>query len=476
LLYFIVHSDTLSVFKKSSDTNSAHLELKVKFHHNLISIDNNPKLLSSVIAQALDELGEKIDLENKKAAIAIDDSILAHSLGNISKKKQSNLSKQIKEELQSKWKELVKNYFSISENKKSSRNIFHTVEMNHYLREKIKLNFNNFGIDIKFLVPISSVVLSGIKSTQYAVTKSSQIYSIFNYSKKGFSFHSGRFRGKEKGFKKIIGLGNMIQVKEKDLKSPNLKYIIFNEIKIVEFLAKIIKDSTPILNFVKPFGVQILGDKNYSKAKITIDKNDYSYIFRYFQNGIAGLLTLTLLSLTLITISDVDFLYNETPINVQEFSDKKQSPPSISRLDQYRINSYAIIDEFLTIAESEKINKIQSITMIDNRISIDTKSNDGIGGTYIAKSSSKIPFIDQSMPAYDLITLVSNLDNTNQFKRINGSFLDMASDNLIIRSDNIDIAMKILESVKKYNNLILRKIAYTKSDNSVHLYITVLRL
>ena len=80
------------------------------------------------------------------------------------------------------------------------------------------------------------------------------------------------------------------------------------------------------------------------------------------------------------------------------------------------------------------------------------------------------------MPVYDLITLVSNLDNTNQFKRINGSFLDMASDNLIIRSDNIDIAMKILESVKKYNNLILRKIAYTKSDNSVHLYVTVLRL
>ena len=184
LLYFIVHSDTLSVFKKSSDTNSAHLELKVKFHHNLISIDNNPKLLSSVIAQALDELGEKIDLENKKAAIAIDDSILSHSLSNISKKKQSNLSKQIKEELQSKWKELFKNYFSISESKKSSRNIFHTVEMNHYLREKIKLNFNNFGIDIKFLVPISSIVLSGIKSTQYAVTKSSQIYSIFNYSKK----------------------------------------------------------------------------------------------------------------------------------------------------------------------------------------------------------------------------------------------------------------------------------------------------
>ena len=474
MLYFIVHSDTLSVFKKSSDIDSVHLELKVKFHHNLISIDNNSKLLSSVIAQALDELGEKIDLENKEAAIAIDDSILSHSLSNISKKKQSNLSENIKEELKSKWKELFKNYFSISESKKSSKNIFHTVGMNHYLREKIKLNFNNFGIDIRFLVPISSVVLSGIKSTQYAVTKSSRIYSIFNYSKKGFSVHSGSFTGKEKGFKRIIGLGNVIKVKEKDLKTPNLKYIIFNDIKVVEFLAKIIKDSTPILNFVKPFGVQILGDESHSKAKMILDKSDYSYLFRYLQSGIAGILTLGLLSLTLVTISNVDFVYNETPLNVQEVPEKEQSIPSISRLDKYRINSYAIIDEFFIIGESDNMSKIQSIAMIDNRISIDTKSNDGIGGTYIAKSS-KLPFIEQSMPVYDLITLVSNLDNANQFKRINGSFLDMASDNLVIRCDSIDISMKILESIKQYNNLILRKIAYTKSDNSVHLYVTVLR-
>jgi hypothetical protein len=114
LLYFIVHSDTLSVFKKSSDNDSVHLKLKIKFHHNLISIDNNSKLLSSVIAQALDELGEKIDLENKHAAIAIDDSILSHSLNTISKKNQSSLSQYIKRDLQDKWKEIFKKYISYS--------------------------------------------------------------------------------------------------------------------------------------------------------------------------------------------------------------------------------------------------------------------------------------------------------------------------------------------------------------------------
>ena len=104
MLYFIVHSDTLSVFKKSSESDSVNLELKVKFHHNLISIDNNSKLLSSVMAQALDELGEKIDLENQQAAIAIDDSILSHSLSMISKKDQSDSVTIVKEELQNKWK------------------------------------------------------------------------------------------------------------------------------------------------------------------------------------------------------------------------------------------------------------------------------------------------------------------------------------------------------------------------------------
>ncbi len=245
MLYFIVHSDTLSVFKKSSESDSVNLELKVKFHHNLISIDNNSKLLSSVMAQALDELGEKIDLENQQAAIAIDDSILSHSLSMISKKDQSDSVTIVKEELQNKWKDLFRNYFSISESRKSSKNIFHSVGMNHYLREKIKLNFNNFGIDIKYLVPISSIVLSSIKGTQYAVTKSSRIYSIFNYSKKGFSFSQVSFTGKNKGFKRILGLADSIKPKEKDLKNPNLRYIIFNDMKVVEFFCKNYKRFIP---------------------------------------------------------------------------------------------------------------------------------------------------------------------------------------------------------------------------------------
>jgi hypothetical protein len=473
LLYFIVHSDTLSVFKKSSENDSVHLELKVKFHHNLISIDNNSKLLSSVIAQALDELGEKIDLENQQAAIAIDDSVLSHSLNVISKKDQLALASKVKEELQDKWKDLFRNYFSVSESKKSSKNIFHTVGMNHYLREKIKLNFNNFGIDIKYLVPVSSILLSGIKSTQYAVTKSSRIYSIFNYSKKGFSFSQVSFTGKKKGFKRILGLADMVKIKEKDLKNPNLRYILFNDMKVVEFFAKTIKDSSPILNFIKPFGVQIVENEHNKKVKAILDKSNHSALFRYLQSFVAGLLTLGLIVLTLVSISDFDFLYNESSEDVEKVINKKTNI-SISQIEEYRTSSYMAINEFSEISISNNIDKIQSINILDNRINIDTNSNDGIGGGYTIKSSA-YPSIDKSIKIDNLLSLISNIDNNIQFQRTDGLFFNIASDNIIIRCEGINSSIQILDNIKQYNNLILRKIQYTKTDSSVHLYITALR-
>ena len=482
MLYFIVHSDTLSVFKKSSDNDSVHLELKIKFHHNLISIDNNSKLLSSVIAQALDELSEKIDLENKHAAIAIDDSILSHSLSTVSKKDQSNLAHHIKRDLQDKWKELFRNYFSISESKKSSKNIFHTVEMNHYLREKIKLNFNNSGIDIKFLVPMSSILLSGAKASQYVVTKSSRIYSVFNYSKKGFSFYKGSFTGKDKKFTRIIGLADIIKFKEKDFKDPNLKYLLFNDIKIVEFFAKIIKNSTPILNFIKPFGMQILDDQKYRRTIITSDKKNSSNFFQYSQNAVAGFLTLGLVGLTLMTVSDFNFLYNEASsrnhddnfIEVVPVVKKVEIKPAINQVEKYLTSSHANIDEFQIIVNSDNISKIKSIIVLDSYVTINTGSNDGISGAYAIKSS-KSPLLQGSIPIYDLLAMVVEKESNNQFQRTDGLFFEKQSDNVVIRCEGLDKSIEILEYIKQYNNLIARKIVYDKVDNSVHLYVTVLK-
>tara|TARA_Y100000389_G_scaffold77190_1_gene73968 strand:+ start:2253 stop:3677 length:1425 start_codon:yes stop_codon:yes gene_type:complete len=474
LLFFLVHNDTLSVFKKSTNNDAVHLELKVKFHHKLKSIDNNSKLLSSVIAQALDELGEKISLENQKAAIVVDDNILSHSISRISQKNQIEPFRIIKEEIQIKWRELSKNYFSISESKKSSKNLFHTVSMNHYLREKIKLNFNNSGIDIKYLVPLSSVVLSGVKNNQFAVSKSSRTYSIFNYSTKGFSFFRGSFTGKNKGFKTVIGLVDLIKFKEKDFKVNNLTYIIFNDMKIVEFFARIVKDSSPILNFVKPFGLQILNDEQYKKTINISEKNSNFNFTPFFRNVISGVVTLGLVALALLSISDFNFLYNESSSNKIDSNVLKVKTP-LNNLSKFRNSSYAAIDEFRMINLSDNMVKIERIDIVDNRVWLDTKSNDGISGGYLIRTTD-VNSIDTSILTEDLITIIESLDNENQYKIVDGIFYGDKVDNIIIRTESIEASLKILNEVIKYNNLLVRKISYSKNENSVHLYVSSLVL
>jgi hypothetical protein len=120
------------------------------------------------------------------------------------------------------------------------------------------------------------------------------------------------------------------------------------------------------------------------------------------------------------------------------------------------------------------MDKIQSIVIVDSRININTNSNDGISGAYTVTLST-IPSIESSILVYDLLSLISSIDDTSQFERTDGSFFDKISDNIVIRCESIDTSIKILQDVKQYNNLILRKILYTKTNNSVHLYITALR-
>ena len=100
MLYFIVHNHTLVVFKRNLEKDKLILQSKVKFHHSLLSTIYDPKLLSNVIAQSLDELNEKIVLENQEASIVINDELLSHSLVISSAKDDIKLAEKIKNELQ----------------------------------------------------------------------------------------------------------------------------------------------------------------------------------------------------------------------------------------------------------------------------------------------------------------------------------------------------------------------------------------
>ena len=155
------------------------------------------------------------------------------------------------------------------------------------------------------------------------------------------------------------------------------------------------------------------------------------------------------------------------------FEDNQYFPVLIAYNDGLN-SSYTWFEASEEISISNNIDKIQSINILDNRININTNSNDGIGGGYTIKLS-KYPLIDKSITIGNFLSLITNTDSNIQFQRTDDLFFDIESDNVIIRCDNINLSIQILDNIKQYNNLILRKIQYTKADSSVHLYITALR-
>ena len=155
LLYFLIDNTSLSVYNHSKNKQSLALADKVKFHIPLLKILNNSKKLNSVIARSLDELSEKVSLTNHRTSIVIDDSLLSHSVV-IKSKKYKTIDEQLKKEASLKWGKIVDNLYFISEEKKVPKNVYHSVAIHHFLREKIKLNFNNFGMNINLsLIHIS---------------------------------------------------------------------------------------------------------------------------------------------------------------------------------------------------------------------------------------------------------------------------------------------------------------------------------
>jgi len=106
--------------------------------------------------------------------------------------------------------------------------------------------------------------------------------------------------------------------------------------------------------------------------------------------------------------------------------------------------------------------------------------------TLTASSSGTLSFVDGASGVvldntykeyiFKFIDIHPSADDSNiQFQRTDGLFFNIASDNVVIRCEGIDLSMQILDNIKQYNNLILRKIQYTKTDSSVHIYITALR-
>ena len=134
------------------------------------------------------------------------------------------------------------------------------------------------------------------------------------------------------------------------------------------------------------------------------------------------------------------------------------------------INELSVINGILSAKGSADItgllinvdpNSVKEINLSENRISYKI---DLFVPPQVNQSSISIS---------NFLNSVVDIKSTD-FKLIDGTLLDEKVDNLILRIEQDDIFEDVINKIKGYNNFIVRKISFKRSDNSTHIYITVL--
>ena len=461
MIYFLLDNKSLSVFTKSSNKQNLSLASKAKLHSSILSIINNSKKLNSVIARALDEISEEINLTNNLASIIIDDSILSHSI-IIKSKKYDNIDQQIREESQLKWGDKTGNYYFISEEKKTPKNIFHSVAIHHFLREKIKLNFNNFGLSIRYIVPLSSILTLRLKPSQFSVLKNGNKYQFFGNTRKGFIFFKLNFSGAKKVEEKVIGLLDIPSIKKSDLNKKNLKFIFFNKTKIVEYLANYIFNDIPLLNFAEANSAQILSGKLKVKNHTHfISKKEYKYD-SFAKNLSAGFLSLLFLLFVVSMFSNYDFLNVETPTT---FKEKNESIDEVIDERSTPNTSMIMIQNLSTL--NDRFLEVTNFLLSENEFIVnDNKVEFDLPNSYPVFSKDRASF-------NELLISLFEVENNLKFKIFDSEVDDKSIQNIVLKFSNFENSLNALSIMSKFENISLRKAFLENNSNSVHLYISI---
>ncbi len=461
MIYFLIDNNSLSVYNHSTNKQSFTLADKVKFNTPLSKILNKSKKLNSVIARSLDKISEKVALTNNRVSIVVDDSLLSHSIV-IKSKKYKTINDQLKKEAFLKWGDAVENLYFISEEKKSPKNVYHSIAIHHFLREKIKLNFNNFGMNIAYLVPLSSVLTAGLKTSQFATIKNGKKFTFFTNSKKGFMFFKANFSGENKSFEKIIGLLDIPKIKLKDLDKNSLRFIFFNRLKIVEYLDNFISKDVPLLNFVESSRAQIIGGKNNSIKKTYNPSNDGFDYTNLIKNVSSFIISILFLTFVILFFSDYKFLDTSEQLSVQNTKELKK---------------------ILSPREVELNTSLKVINKLEFVLSGNTKFNNFIVTYDIFEVNNQEVDFDNNISAIhsnistsfnDLLIKLFEIDSNCKFKVFNTILENKDVKNLVLRFENKDSVLDVVDEIKNFNNVFLRKASFINDETSFHLYLTII--
>ena len=461
MIYFLLDNKSLSVFTESSNRQNLSLVSKAKLNSKILSTVNNSKKLNSIIARALDEISEEINLTNNLASIIIDDSILSHSI-IIKSKKYDNIDQQIKEESQLKWGDKTGNYYFISEEKKTPKNIFHSVAIHHLLREKIKLNFNNFGLSIRYIVPLSSILTVSLKPSQFSVIKNGNKYQFFGNTRRGFTFFKLNFSGDKKVEEKVIGLLDIPKIKKSDLEKKNLKFIFFNKTKIVEYLANYIFNDIPLLNFAEASSSQILTGKLKVKTHAYSPSNKGFKYSSFIKNLSAGFLSLLFLLFIVSMFSNYDFL------NFESSSSLKEKNESVDEVidERFTPNTSMIMIQNLSTL-NDRFLEINNFLLSENEFIVN-----GNKVEFDLPNSSPI-FSENRVSFNELKISLFEVENKLKFKVFDSEVDDQSIQNVVLRFSNFENSLNALSILSKFENISLRKAFLEDNSNSVHLYVSI---
>ncbi|MBL6719395.1 MAG: hypothetical protein ISQ72_01540 [Candidatus Marinimicrobia bacterium] len=461
MIYFVLDNNSLSVFTESSTRQNLSLAFKAKLHSSITSTINNSKKLNSIIARALDEISEEISLANNLASIIIDDSILSHSI-IIKSKKYDNIDQQIREESQLKWGDKASNYYFVSEEKKTPKNIFHSVAIHHFLREKIKLNFNNFGLSIRYIVPLSSILTESLKPSQFSVIKNGNKYQFLGNTRKGFTFFKLNFSGDRKVEEKVIGLLDIPNIKKSDLDKKNLKFIFFNKTKIVEYLANYIFNDIPLLNFAESSSFQILSGKLKVKTHAYSPSSGEFKYDSLVKNLSAGFLSILFLLFVVSMFSNYDFLNFENPSTLNE---KKESVDEIIEKRFTPNTSMIMIQNLLTL--DDRFSEVTNFLLLENEFIINgNKMEYDLPNSYPVFSEDRANF-------NELLISLFEIENNLKFKVFDSEVHDQSFQNVVLKFSNFENSLNALSILSKFENISLRKAFLEDDSNSVHLYISI---
>ena len=463
MIYFLLDNKSLSVYTESSNKQSLSLAFKTKLHFTISSTINNSKKLNSIIARALDEISEEIDLTNNLSSIILDDSLLSHSI-IVGSKRYEDIDKQIKEESTLKWGNKVSNYYFISEEKKSPKNIFHSVAIHHFLREKIKLNFSNFGLSIKYIVPLSSILTSSLKPSQFSVIKSGKKYKFFGNTKKGFMYFKLNFAGSKKVEEKIIGLLDIPKIKKSDLDKNNLKFIFFNSTKIVEYLSSYILKDVPLLNFVEASSAQIFSGKLKAKNhKYSPSEKGFKYD-GLLKNFFSGFLSILFLLFTLSIFLNYNFLNFED----SHKSDKKNViVEDIAYEASSQSSSMVFAQNLLSL--QKKFSELNTLTATDNEFIV---NGDKIELDIVNFNPN---FSQKKINFNELLIGLFEIENNLKFKVFEDEINNQSAQNVVLKFSSFENLSTALSEIIKFENISIKKVFKDDNSNSLHLYISVLR-